>query len=117
MLFSPAPVAPPQHRRNHWCHTIPNAVICVTALLHSDGVFGLGVCRAVQPCFDTDCNGATVGSILGMMHGTDGIDSRRTEPLDDTLHTTLQGHDTVQISNLADLSFRLYGQIRKQSTV
>ena len=56
---------------------------------------------AVETGFDTDCNGATVGSILGMAFGIKSIPSYWTEPLHDTLHTSIFGIGTVQISACA----------------
>lgn len=48
--------------------------------------------------FDTDCNGATVGSVLGMAHGLDGIPACWQAPIHDTLHTSIFGVGTVKIS-------------------
>jgi hypothetical protein len=47
---------------HHWCHTISNAQIVAIGLLWGEEDFEKSICRAVQACFDTDCNGATVGS-------------------------------------------------------
>jgi ADP-ribosylglycohydrolase len=58
-----------EHCWHHWTHTNSNTMICVAALLWGEGDFGKAICRAVQPGFDTDCNGATVGTIMGMMLG------------------------------------------------
>ncbi len=101
-----------EHSAHDWCHTNSNAVICTTAMLYGEGDFGLSICRAVQPCFDTDCNGATVGSILGMMLGTDGIANRWSSRLEDTLRTSIRGYDRVSISGIAAETFELYRQIR-----
>ena len=95
-----------------WCHTNSNAAICVVALLWGDGDFGTSVCRAVQPCFDTDCNGATVGSILGMMLGAKALPAKWTSRLHNTLKTSLKGHETVEITKIARDTFDLCRRIR-----
>jgi ADP-ribosylglycohydrolase len=97
---------------HHWCLTIPNAVICVVALLWGEDDFGKSICRAVQPGFDTDCNGATVGSIMGMRLGTAEIESKWTDRLNDTLHTSLAGYNVVKISHMAEETFKVFKNIR-----
>ena len=93
---------------HHWCHTNSNTMICAAALLWGEGDFGESVCRAVQPGFDTDCNGATVGSILGMMLGAGRIPSSWTQRLHNTLKTNLVGRETVDIGEIARETFALY---------
>ena len=61
---------------------------------------------AVETGFDTDCNGATVGSILGMALGIGGIGPEWTEPVGDTLHTSIFGVGTVKISECAKATMR-----------
>ncbi len=51
--------------------------------------------------FDTDCNGATVGSILGLMLGESALPKKWIDPLQDRLRCGLSGMDTVSISELA----------------
>ncbi len=53
----------------HWMHVIGNAAVVAAALLWGDGDFERTVGLAVQAGRDTDCNGATVGSVFGAMHG------------------------------------------------
>jgi len=101
-----------EKRPHHWCHTNSNAVICIVALLWGDDEFSTSICRAVQPCFDTDCNGATVGSIMGMRHGAGGIDAKWTGRLNDTLHTSLTDHNVVSISQIAAETFKLFKKVR-----
>lgn len=83
-----------------WCHTIPNAMIVAAALLYGEGDFGKSICMAVQCAFDTDCNGATVGSVLGMRNGISGIDDVWTAPVNNTLHTSVLGVGTAKITDL-----------------
>ena len=84
-----------------WCHTISNAMIVAAALLYGNGDYGKSICMAVETGFDTDCNGATVGSILGMANGIKSIPEYWTKPINDTLHTTIFGVGTVKISDMA----------------
>jgi hypothetical protein len=86
---------------HHWCHTNSNAQIVAIGLLWGENDFGTCICRAVQPCFDCDCNGATVGSIYGMMHGAHALPETWTRPLNDQLETGLTRYPLNQISDLA----------------
>ncbi|MCR4751948.1 MAG: ADP-ribosylglycohydrolase family protein [Eubacterium sp.] len=66
-------------------HIIPNAGICVTALLYGQGDLGRSVEIAVMCGFDTDCNASSVGTILGVLGGLEGIPERYREPINDTV--------------------------------
>lgn len=84
-----------------WCHTISNALIVVASLLYGNGDFGKSICMAVETGFDTDCNGATVGSILGMMLGEKGISDDWKAPTHGILDTTIAGAEKSEITVLA----------------
>jgi len=80
-------------------HTISNAMVVAAALLYGGGDYSRSICMAVENGYDTDCNGATVGSIIGMAKGIECVDSRWMEPIGDTLHTSILGLGTVSISD------------------
>ena len=90
-----------EYTSHGWCHTIPNAMIVAASLLYGGGDFGKSICMSVETGFDTDCNGATVGSILGMAKGIGCIDSVWTNPINDTLYTSIFGVGTIKISDAA----------------
>lgn len=87
-----------------WCHPIPNAMIVAASLLYGERDFGKSICMAVETGFDTDCNGATVGSVLGIMKGIDNIPEYWKKPFKDTLNTTIFGVGKVCISKRAKLT-------------
>lgn len=91
-----------EHTDHGWCHVISNAMIVTAALLYGEGDFGKSICSAVQMAFDTDCNGATVGSILGMRNGIDGIDDYWKNPINGKINTSIFGLDTVDIEKAVD---------------
>ncbi len=96
-----------EHNPHHWCHTISNAQIVALGLLWGEANFARSICLAVQACFDTDCNGATVGSIVGMMLGTKRLPEEWIAPLNDTLITGVADYSEVRISDLARETFAL----------
>lgn len=83
-------------------HTIPNAMIVVASLLYGGGDYAKSICMAVQACYDTDCNGATVGSILGMANGVNSIPEYWTKPMNNTLYTSILGASKVKITDMVD---------------
>ncbi len=85
-----------------WCHTISNAEIVTAALLYGDKDYGKSICMAVGACFDTDCNGATVGSVLGTAIGYNAIPSYWKDRVNDTLESTLAGYGSVSIGDMAE---------------
>jgi ADP-ribosylglycohydrolase len=64
------------------CHIIPNAGICVMALLYSRN-FAEGIEIAAMAGWDTDCNAGNVGTILGTAHGIEGIPAHYRGPVND----------------------------------
>ena len=101
-----------EHDLHGWCHTIPNAMIVAASLLYGEGDFGKSVCLAVQTGFDTDCNGATVGSVLGMRGGIKSIGAEWTAPLNGKLHTSIFGLGTVLLKTRAEMTLRHIEQPR-----
>jgi hypothetical protein len=95
---------------HHWCHTISNARIVAVGLLWGGLDFGESISRAVMCGFDTDCNGATVGSVVGMMLGGGALPEPWVGPLNDTLETSVAGCANARISDLADRTVKLYAQ-------
>ena len=89
-----------------WCHTISNAMIVTAALLYGNKDFGKSICIAVQTGFDTDCNGATVGSIVGMINGISKIDKKWTEPIGGVLDTSIFGVGKVNIEEMVDKTLK-----------
>ena len=86
-----------EHSTHGWCHTISNAMIVAASLLYGEGDYARSICMAVETGFDTDCNGATVGSVLGMAYGASVVDEYWTKPINNKLHTSIFGVGTVNI--------------------
>jgi ADP-ribosylglycohydrolase len=91
----------------HWVHTINNAAAVVAALIWADGDFTTAVGRVVMSGWDTDSNGATVGSVAGVLAGTAGLPGRLIDPLHDRVRSALFGFDNSVISDLAARTLRL----------
>ncbi len=89
----------------NWVHTLNNAALVLLALLYGGNDYEKSICLAVQGGWDTDCNGATVGSILGVMHGADQLPGKWIDPLHDTIVSGVFGVNKTHISTLAEESF------------
>ena len=86
---------------HHWCHTISNAMIVALGLLWGEKDFTrtMGLCLTMG--FDTDCNCATAGSVLGMVLGAAALPEGWTAPLSDTVLSGVDGFGLVRISDMA----------------
>jgi len=91
----------------HSVHTLNNAALVLIALLYADGDFGKAIGLAVQGGWDTDCNGATAGSVWGALYGAEAIPTRWAEPLGDTLISAVFGHKGNSIATLANSTAEL----------
>lgn len=91
----------------HWCHTVSNAMIVTAALLYGEGDFAKSICLAVQTGFDTDCNGATVGSVAGMLAGRKAIPPVWYNAFQDTLRTSIDGYQNVTVAQLTEKTIKI----------
>lgn len=96
---SPGPWAKMAH--HDWCHIISSAQIVAVGLLWSEDDFGRTITRC-QDRVDTDCNGATCGSLWGAMHGVGAIPSSWMSPRKDLVRTGVAGYMEGSISELAE---------------
>lgn len=90
-----------------WTHTIPNAMIVTAALLYGDKDFGKSICLAVGAAFDTDCNGATVGSLVGMLIGAKAIPSYWTDVFGGKLATSIAENYEVSVPDLVKRTIKI----------
>lgn len=85
----------------HWVHTINNAAVVAAALLWGEGDFAATIGLAVEAGLDTDCTGATAGSVFGALHGTAALPGIWIDPLRDLIHSAISGFDNSSIADLA----------------
>ncbi|NWF26250.1 ADP-ribosylglycohydrolase family protein [Streptomyces sp. PKU-EA00015] len=91
----------------HWVHALPNAALLAAALTHADGDFTGSICRAVSGGLDTDSNGATAGSLTGLLAGhPDRLPDRWSAPLKNRLSTSVAGFDGTGFDTLARLTLK-----------
>ena len=64
-----------------WFQAPRNVAFVIIGWLYGEGDFGKSICTAVNCGDDTDCTGATLGSIFGIIHGTKGIPQKWVEPI------------------------------------
>jgi ADP-ribosylglycohydrolase len=67
------------------CHIIPNSAVIVLSLLYGEGDFSKALNISCMCGWDTDCNAANVGTIMGVLVGLDGIDDHWRRPINDFL--------------------------------
>ena len=99
---------------HNWVHTIPNAEIVAAALLWGNGDFGKTVCMSVQAGMDTDCNGATAGSVAGLMLGASRIPEQWVAPLNGKASFGLAGVNEITYDQLVTDSVTLIQNINTQ---
>ncbi len=88
-------------------HTVNNAALCAAAVIFARGDFQTAIAASVLG-WDTDCNGATVGSIMGAALGAGKLPKNWVEPLHDTLYSGIIGFHPISISECADRSYQTY---------
>lgn len=84
-----------------WVHTNNNLAIVLIALLYGWPDYEKTVCISVMQGMDTDCNGATAGSIIGAALGAKALPKKWIEPLGGKLATTVIGFPLPEIEELA----------------
>jgi hypothetical protein len=93
-------------------HTINNAALVVAALLFACDDFEQAITTAVLGGWDTDCNGATVGSIMGARLGAAALPQKWTTPFHDTLNAAIPGFHPIAISECAQRSEAVWRKLR-----
>lgn len=66
------------------CNAVPNHGFTIVGLLYGKD-FGDRLCKAVNCGYDTDCTGATLGSLLGIMNGASTIPEEWRKPVGDAI--------------------------------
>ena len=80
----------------HWVHAINNTALVAAALWAFDD-FSAAICGTVQGGWDTDTNGAAVGSIFGALRP---VEERWSTPLGGRFASSLPGFDGIGLDEL-----------------
>ncbi len=96
-------------------HAINNAAACVGAVFLSGGDFEKGITQAVMCALDTDCNGATVGSILGANIGAANFPVEKwVKPFNDTIDFEYVGEERRSITEVARWTAELWTKLNRK---
>lgn len=93
-----------EYANMHPVHTNNNAALTVAGLYYADGDFDKSIAYTVMGGLDTDCTGATCGSIIGAIVGAKNIPEKWVKPFNDRLVTYLLDCSEFKITDLASRS-------------
>ncbi|HYJ67843.1 MAG TPA: ADP-ribosylglycohydrolase family protein [Nocardioidaceae bacterium] len=86
----------------HWVHVLNNACLVAYALTRSRGDFSDAIRSVVMGGWDTDSNGATVGSVCGALAGARALPPSWVSPLRNRLASSVPGFDGIGFDALTD---------------
>lgn len=92
-------------------HTNNNAGLVIAALLLGGHDFSRVVTIAVMGGWDSDCNGATAGSICGAMIGARALPEHWAGRLNDTLYSQIIDYHPIAISECARRSVEIAARV------
>lgn len=93
-------------------HTLNNLALVVWALCSADGDFSAAIGNAVAAGWDTDCNGATVGGLMGLAGAP--IPERWTTPWAGRVGVSLAGHSELPLDDLVERTVRVARKIENR---
>jgi len=93
-------------------HTLNNAALTVAGLLYGNGNYGKTIALTVMGGVDTDCTGATAGSIFGAMAGAKRLPRKWTRPLGDGAESYIIGRRRWRSSDVARRFCRIAAEVR-----
>jgi len=99
----------------HAVHTINNAALVVMGLMVAQRDYETSIVVAVRGGWDTDCNGATAGSVCGMMLGADALPLKWVGVLNDRLISAVRGFGECKISDLAKRSHEIAKKVTAEA--
>ena len=89
-----------------WVHTINNAALIAVGLLWGDD-YTDAVALTISGGRDTDSNGATIGSVMGALHGSSGVPAELVGTTHDRVRSAIRGFDGIRIEELTARTVRL----------
>lgn len=93
-------------------HTINNALVCVLSLVHGRMDPTSSITTAVMCGHDTDCNGATVGSITGAAKGRAHFRGDLVDRLGDRVRPSVIGFEAATMRSLAERTLAQFLRLR-----
>jgi ADP-ribosylglycohydrolase len=95
-----------------WFQAPANVAFVIIGWLYGEGDFGRSICTAVNCGDDTDCTGATLGAILGIILGKQGIPKEWIEPIGDRIVTIAIDRGSIRVpSTLQELTDQVVEQV------
>ena len=95
-------------------HTNNNAALCAASFVFAQNDFEQAITTSVLG-WDTDCNGASVGSLIGAVLGAKNIPQKWSAPLNDTLYSEIPNFHPIKISECAERSYALFQKHGRES--
>ena len=90
-------------------HTLNNLALVVWALCRFQSDFSAAICNVVMAGWDTDCNGATVGGLLGLAGVA--IPEQWTQPWNGLIRTNLAGIGELKLDDLVQRTLTVANQL------